>query len=162
MLRFNKRDIVIFGNCHEVVMYLSQLPISFPELTNSPPGAPVSVVIPTLTGEMNLPWVIRRLPSYAYEFVIAGGRSHDHTVDLARALWVDVVGVDEQRNGKDVAVHAGFAAASGDSIVFRSDYSDLWYGFIAFRRQCLEVLNWFSRPPATCAGLGSPTSLQPS
>lgn len=157
------------------------------------------MVIPTLNEAMNLPWVIRRMPSYVDEVVIVDGRSHDHTVDVARALRVDVVVVDEQRKGKGVAVRAGFAAASGDIIVMldadgsmdpqeigwfvsplqhdydfvkgsryvtgggsedltwlrnagnraltalantvlRSDYSDLCYGYIAFRRECLEVL----------------------
>ena len=34
---------------------------------------------------MNLSGVIRRMPSQVDEFVIVGGRSHDHTVDAARA-----------------------------------------------------------------------------
>jgi glycosyltransferase involved in cell wall biosynthesis len=159
----------------------------------------VSVVIPTLNEAMNLPWVLRRMPSYVDEVVIVDGRSIDHTVDVARALRLDVVVVAEQRKGKGVAVRAGFAAASGDIIVMldadgsmdpqeigwfvsplqhdydfvkgsryvtgggsedltwlrnagnrvltglantvlRSDYSDLCYGYIAFRRECLEVL----------------------
>ena len=161
--------------------------------------ASVSVVIPTLNEEMNLPWVLRRMPSYVDEVVIVDGRSHDHTVDVARALRVDVVVVAEPRKGKGIAVRAGFAAASGDIIVMldadgsmdpqeigwfvsplqhdydfvkgsryvtgggsedltwlrntgnrvltglantvlRSNYSDLCYGYIALRRECLEVL----------------------
>lgn len=157
------------------------------------------MVIPTLNEAMNLPWVIRRMPSYVDEVVIVDGRSHDHTVDVARALRVDVVVVDEKRKGKGVALRAGFAAASGDIIVMldadgsmdpqeigwfvsplqhdydfvkgsryvtgggsedltwlrsagnraftwmanavlRSNYSDLCYGYIAFRKECLEVL----------------------
>lgn len=183
-------------------MHLSistQLPVSLSEPTISSPRASVSVVIPTLNEAMNLPWVIRRMPSYVDEVVIVDGRSHDHTVDVARALRVDVVVVDEQRKGKGVALRAGFAAASGDIIVMldadgsmdpqeigwfvsplqhdydfvkgsryvtgggsedltwlrsagnraftwmansvlRSNYSDLCYGYIAFRKECLEVL----------------------
>jgi glycosyltransferase involved in cell wall biosynthesis len=186
----------------EVVRHLSistQLPISFSEPTVLSPRASVSVVIPTLNEAMNLPWVLRRMPSYVDEVVIVDGRSIDHTVDVARALRLDVVVVAEQRKGKGVAVRAGFAAASGDIIVMldadgsmdpqeigwfvsplqhdydfvkgsryvtgggsedltwlrnagnrvltglantvlRSDYSDLCYGYIAFRRECLEVL----------------------
>ena len=148
---------------------------------------------------MNLPWVLRRMPSYVDEVVIVDGRSRDHTIDVARALRVDVVVVAEPRKGKGIAVRAGFAAASGDiivmldadgsmdpqeigwfvsplqhdydfvkgsryvtgggsedltwlrnignrvltklaNIVLRSNYSDLCYGYIALRRECLEVL----------------------
>ncbi|MCA4135039.1 glycosyltransferase family 2 protein [Arthrobacter sp. M4] len=161
--------------------------------------ASVSVVIPTLNEEMNLPWVLRRMPSYVDEVVIVDGRSKDHTVDVARQVRVDVVVVAEPRKGKGVALRAGFAAASGDIIVMldadgsmdpreigwfvsplqhdydfvkgsryvtgggsedltflrsfgnraltqlantvlHSNYSDLCYGYIAFRRECLEVL----------------------
>jgi glycosyltransferase involved in cell wall biosynthesis len=159
----------------------------------------VSVVIPTLNEAKNLPWVLRRMPSYVDEVVIVDGRSKDNTVDVARALRMDVVIVNEPRKGKGVALRAGFAAASGDIIVMldadgsmdpreigwfvaplqhdydfvkgsryvtgggseditwlrnagnrgltglantvlHSNYSDLCYGYIAFRRQCLEVL----------------------
>jgi glycosyltransferase involved in cell wall biosynthesis len=161
--------------------------------------ASVSVVIPTLNEEKNLPWVLRRMPSYVDEVIIVDGRSEDNTVGVARALRADVVIVEEKRKGKGVALRAGFAAASGDIIVMldadgsmdpqeigwfvsplqhdydfvkgsryvtgggsedltwlrrtgnraltglantilRSNYSDLCYGYIAFRRECLEVL----------------------
>ncbi len=167
---------------------------------NAPtPLASVSVVIPTLNEAMNLPWVLRRMPSYVDEVVIVDGRSKDDTVDVARALRVDVLVVSEPRAGKGCALRAGFAAASGDIIVMldadgsmdpqeigwfisplqhdfdfvkgsrhvtgggsedltwlrrvgnqaltglanmvlHSNYSDLCYGYIAFRRECLEVL----------------------
>ncbi|TDK25586.1 glycosyltransferase family 2 protein [Arthrobacter crusticola] len=167
---------------------------------NAPtPLASVSVVIPTLNEAMNLPWVLRRMPSYVDEVVIVDGRSTDNTVKVARAVRGDVVIVNEQRKGKGVALRAGFAAASGDIIVMldadgsmdpqeigwfisplqhdfdfvkgsrhvtgggsedltwlrrvgnqaltglanmvlHSNYSDLCYGYIAFRRECLEVL----------------------
>jgi glycosyltransferase involved in cell wall biosynthesis len=161
--------------------------------------ASVSVVIPTLNEAMNLPWVLRRMPSYVDEVVIVDGRSHDRTVDVARALRMDVVVVAEPLKGKGIAVRSGFAAASGDIIVMldadgsmdpqeigwfisplqhdfdfvkgsryvtgggsedltwlrnagnkvltelanaalRSNYSDLCYGYIALRRECLDVL----------------------
>ncbi|MGO4192337.1 glycosyltransferase family 2 protein [Arthrobacter sp. YAF17] len=175
------------------------VPNSPAEQIAASPRASVSVVIPTLNEEMNLPWVLRRMPSYVDEVVIVDGRSHDHTIDVARALRVDVVVVAEPRKGKGIAVRAGFAAASGDIIVMldadgsmdpqeigwfvsplqhdydfvkgsryvtgggsedltwlrntgnrvltglantvlRSNYSDLCYGYIALRRECLEVL----------------------
>jgi glycosyltransferase involved in cell wall biosynthesis len=168
--------------------------------TTPPPASPsVSVVIPTLNEAMNLPWVLRRMPSYVDEVVIVDGRSLDGTVDVARAMRLDVVVVAEPRPGKGNAVRAGFAAASGDIIVMldgdgsmdpqeigwlvtplqheydfvkgsryvtgggsddltwlrssgnkvltalanavlHSDYSDLCYGYIALRRECVDIL----------------------
>lgn len=170
-----------------------------PQATPPPESPSVSVVIPTLNEAMNLPWVLRRMPSYVDEVVIVDGRSLDGTVDVARALRLDVVVVSELRPGKGNAVRAGFAAASGDIIVMldgdgsmdpqeigwlvtplqheydfvkgsryvtgggsdditwlrstgnrmltalantvlHSDYSDLCYGYIALRRECVEIL----------------------
>jgi glycosyltransferase involved in cell wall biosynthesis len=157
------------------------------------------VVIPTLNEAMNLPWVLRRMPSYVDEVVIVDGRSLDSTVDVARALRLDVVVVSEPQAGKGFAVRAGLAAASGDiivmldadgsmdpqeigwfisplqhefdfvkgsryvtgggseditllrsagnrtltrlaNLVLHSNYSDLCYGYIAMRRECLQIL----------------------
>ncbi len=167
----------------------------------APPAAnpTVSVVIPTLNEAMNLPWVLRRMPSYVDEVVIVDGRSLDATVDVARALRLDVVVVAETRPGKGNAIRAGFAAATGDIIVMldgdgsmdpqeigwlvtplqhdydfvkgsryvtgggsddltwlrsngnraltglanavlHSNYSDLCYGYIALRRECVDIL----------------------
>lgn len=170
-----------------------------PQTTPPPANPSVSVVIPTLNEAMNLPWVLRRMPSYVDEVVIVDGRSLDGTVDVARALRLDVVVVAEPRPGKGNAVRAGFAAASGDIIVMldgdgsmdpqeigwlvtplqheydfvkgsryvtgggsddltllrsggnrmltwlanavlHSDYSDLCYGYIALRRECVDIL----------------------
>jgi glycosyltransferase involved in cell wall biosynthesis len=185
-----------------VVRLLSISP-QLPALLSEPgllaPQASISVVIPTLNEEKNLPWVLRRMPAYVDEVVIVDGRSQDNTVEVARALRSDAVIVNEPRKGKGVALRAGFAAASGDIIVMldadgsmdpqeigwfvaplqhdfdfvkgsrhvtgggsedltrlrkagnkaltglanavlHSNYSDLCYGYIAFRRECLEVL----------------------
>lgn len=162
-------------------------------------GPSLSVVIPTLNEAMNLPWVLRRMPMYVDEVIIVDGRSLDSTVDVARALRLDVVVVSEPRAGKGNAVRAGFAAATGDIIVMldgdgsmdpqeigwlvtplqyeydfvkgsryitgggsddltrlrssgnraltwlanavlNSDYSDLCYGFLALRRECVDIL----------------------
>ena len=165
----------------------------------SSPVPSVSVVIPTLNEAMNLPWVLRRMPSYVDEVVVVDGRSLDLTVEVARALRLDVVVVAETHPGKGAAIRAGFAACSGDIIVMldadgsmdpqeigwfvsplqhdfdfvkgsryvtgggsedltwlrnsgnrvltgltnavlHSNFSDLCYGYIALRRECLEVL----------------------
>jgi glycosyltransferase involved in cell wall biosynthesis len=180
------------------VSIANQIPFSLPQPEVSS-AASVSVVIPTLNEAMNLPWVLRRMPSYVDEVIIVDGRSTDLTVDVARSVRVDVVVVAEPRKGKGIALRAGFAAAAGDIIVMldadgsmdpreigwflaplqhdydfvkgsryvtgggseditwlrslgnrtltqlantvlHSNYSDLCYGYIAFRRQCLDIL----------------------
>lgn len=176
-----------------------QLPGSITAEDVAPGRASVSVVIPTLNEEQNIPWVLRRMPKYVDEVVIVDGRSTDNTVGVARAVRDDIVVVDEQRKGKGVALRSGFAAATGDIIVMldadgsmdpqeigwfvsplqhdydfvkgsryvtgggsedltwlrrtgnraltvlantvlHSNYSDLCYGYIAFRRECVEIL----------------------
>ncbi|RJT83048.1 glycosyltransferase family 2 protein [Arthrobacter cheniae] len=176
-----------------------QLPISFSKPTATPGRASISVVIPTLNEARNIPWVLRRMPTYVDEVVIVDGRSTDNTVGVAQALREDIVVVNEKRKGKGVALRSGFAAATGDIIVMldadgsmdpqeigwfvsplqhdydfvkgsryvtgggsedltwlrrtgnraltglanavlHSNYSDLCYGYIAFRRECLVVL----------------------
>ncbi|TQJ34516.1 glycosyltransferase family 2 protein [Arthrobacter sp. SLBN-122] len=164
-----------------------------------PGKASVSVVIPTLNEARNIPWVLRRMPSYVDEVIIVDGRSTDNTVGVAQAIRDNLVIVNEPRKGKGVALRSGFAAASGDIIVMldadgsmdpqeigwfvsplqhdydfvkgsrhvtgggsedltrlrkagnqaltqlanavlHSNYSDLCYGYIAFRRECLDIL----------------------
>ena len=97
-------------------MHLSQLPISSSGLTIKSPRASVSAVISAPNKAVNHSWCIRRLPSFVDEIGTVGRRSRDHTVDVARALRVDVV-VVEQRRGKGVAVRAGLATASGNIVV---------------------------------------------
>ncbi|MGN8130184.1 glycosyltransferase family 2 protein [Paenarthrobacter sp. 22069] len=176
-----------------------QLPITFATPATESVKASISVVIPTLNEARNIPWVLRRMPSYVDEVIIVDGRSTDNTVGVAQAIRDDLVIVNEQRKGKGVALRSGFAAASGDIIVMldadgsmdpqeigwfvsplqhdydfvkgsrhvtgggsedltrlrragnraltrlantvlHSNYSDLCYGYIAFRRECLEIL----------------------
>ena len=77
----------------------------------------VSFVIPTLNEEKNLPYLMPRLPEWAYEVVIVDGRSTDRTVEIARQLRPDVIIVMEPKPGKGAALRAGFNAARGDVIV---------------------------------------------
>jgi glycosyltransferase involved in cell wall biosynthesis len=77
----------------------------------------VSFVIPTLNEEKNLPYLMPRLPEWAYEVIIVDGRSTDRTVEIARQLRHDVIIVTEPKPGKGAALRAGFNAARGDVIV---------------------------------------------
>jgi glycosyltransferase involved in cell wall biosynthesis len=77
----------------------------------------VSVVIPTLNEERNLPHVFAKLPSMITEVVVVDGGSKDRTVEVARQLRPDAVIVQQTRTGKGNALACGFAACTGDIIV---------------------------------------------
>src|SRR3712207_2649353 len=77
----------------------------------------VSVVIPTLNEERNLPHVFAKLPDGIDEVILVDGGSVDRTVEVARELRPDVVVVHQTRTGKGNALACGFAACTGDVIV---------------------------------------------
>ncbi|PRY33442.1 glycosyltransferase family 2 protein [Pseudosporangium ferrugineum] len=77
----------------------------------------VSVVIPTLNEERNLPHVFAKLPAGIDEVIVVDGGSVDRTVEVARELRPDVVIVQQTRTGKGNALACGFAACTGDLIV---------------------------------------------
>jgi len=77
----------------------------------------VTVVIPALNEERNLPHIAAAMPTDVDEIVVVDGHSEDRTVEVARLLWPDAVVVRQTRAGKGNALACGFAAASGDIIV---------------------------------------------
>jgi glycosyltransferase involved in cell wall biosynthesis len=77
----------------------------------------VSVVIPALNEERNLPHVFAKLPAGISEVIVVDGGSVDRTVEVARELRPDVVIVQQTRTGKGNALACGFAACTGDIIV---------------------------------------------
>jgi glycosyltransferase involved in cell wall biosynthesis len=77
----------------------------------------VSVVIPTLNEEENLPHVLPRLPDGLHEVIIVDGNSSDGTTAAARRLRPDVRLVSQPGRGKGDALQAGFRACTGDVIV---------------------------------------------
>jgi putative flippase GtrA len=87
------------------------------EIPRDVPHPRVSVIIPTLNEERNLPWVAFRMPCDIDEIVLVNGASMDNTADVARRLWPDAVHIDQTRKGKGNALACGIAAASGDIIV---------------------------------------------
>ena len=86
-------------------------------IPHSSPRPTVSVVIPALNEERNLPHVASRMPHDVDEVVFVNGDSTDNTAAVARQLWPDAVHVQQTRSGKGNALACGFAAASGDIIV---------------------------------------------
>jgi glycosyltransferase involved in cell wall biosynthesis len=77
----------------------------------------VSVVVPTLNEERNLPQLFASIPDIVDEIVLVDGYSTDRTVELARELRPDVRVVYQTRRGKGNALCQGFEAANGDIIV---------------------------------------------
>jgi glycosyltransferase involved in cell wall biosynthesis len=77
----------------------------------------VSVIIPALNEERNLPFVAARMPVEVDEIVVVNGDSRDDTAKVARSLWPDGVHIQQTRRGKGNALACGFAVATGDIIV---------------------------------------------
>jgi glycosyltransferase involved in cell wall biosynthesis len=80
-------------------------------------GVRVSVVIPTLNEEKNLPYVLSALPRGLHEVIVVDGLSTDETVAVARRLRPDARIVLQTGRGKGNALAAGFAASTGDIVV---------------------------------------------
>lgn len=77
----------------------------------------VTVVIPAMNEERNLPHVAARMPTDIDEIVFVDGNSVDNTVGVARELWPQARFVTQTRKGKGNALACGFAEATGDIIV---------------------------------------------
>jgi glycosyltransferase involved in cell wall biosynthesis len=76
----------------------------------------VSVIIPALNEERNIPHVFERIPEDIHQVVLVDGRSVDDTVAVARRLRPDVCVVSQTRKGKGNALACGFEAATGEVI----------------------------------------------
>jgi glycosyltransferase involved in cell wall biosynthesis len=80
-------------------------------------GVRVSVVIPALNEEENLPYVFAALPQGLHELIVVDGHSTDRTVAVAQQLRPDARIVIQTGRGKGNALAAGFAACTGDIVV---------------------------------------------
>ncbi|WP_081686052.1 glycosyltransferase family 2 protein [Candidatus Solirubrobacter pratensis] len=107
------------GSPVSAITWLTEAPpVTGPGLERSPSAAPrVSVVIPTLNEERNLPFVFERLPSSLHEVIVVDGHSTDGTVEAARRLRPDVRVLHQRGRGKGNALQEGFAACTGEIIV---------------------------------------------
>jgi glycosyltransferase involved in cell wall biosynthesis len=77
----------------------------------------ISVVIPALNEERNLPHVLTQVPDHVTEILVVDGLSTDRTIAVARETLPDVRIVEQQGRGKGNALQAGFAACKGDVVV---------------------------------------------
>jgi hypothetical protein len=85
--------------------------------SNGAPAPTVSVVIPALNEERNLPHVFAKLPTGITEVILVDGGSIDRTIAVARQLRPDITVVHQTRTGKGNALACGFAACTSDIIV---------------------------------------------
>jgi glycosyltransferase involved in cell wall biosynthesis len=100
------------------------LQLSKDGLPTLPDLAPtVSVILPCLNEQRNLPRLLAQMPAGA-ELVLVDGGSTDGTIATVRELWPDVVVVQQTRKGKGNALVCGFAAASGDILVMLDGSND--------------------------------------
>lgn len=77
----------------------------------------MSAVIPALNEELNVGWVLGRLPDVVDEVIVVDGLSTDDTLGAARRARPDVRCIHEMTPGKGAALRAGFAAARGEYVV---------------------------------------------
>jgi glycosyltransferase involved in cell wall biosynthesis len=77
----------------------------------------ISVVVPTLNEEPNLPFVLPGIGAWVDEVILVDGRSTDRTLEVAQALLPNLKIVHQEGEGKGDGLRAGFAAATGDIIV---------------------------------------------
>jgi glycosyltransferase involved in cell wall biosynthesis len=77
----------------------------------------VSVVVPAVNEEGNLPFVLPKIGEWVDEVILVDGRSTDRTLAVARELLPKLRIVHQVRTGKGDGLRAGFAAATGDIIV---------------------------------------------
>lgn len=89
-----------------------------PGRSRSRPRRPtLSVVIPALNEEENLPFVFAHIPAEVDEVILVDGESIDDTIAVARALRPDVRLVRQTGSGKGAALRCGVSASSGDIVI---------------------------------------------
>lgn len=86
-------------------------PVEVPEPTT------ITVVVPTMNEELNIAWVLERIPSYVDEVLVVDGHSRDATVEVARRVCPHVRVVQQRGCGKGAAMRTGFEDATGDYVV---------------------------------------------
>lgn len=77
----------------------------------------VSVIIPAMNEQENLPHVLPRVPDWVHEVILVDGHSHDNTIEVAKSLRPDIHIVQQTNKGKGDALRCGFHVATGDVVV---------------------------------------------
>jgi glycosyltransferase involved in cell wall biosynthesis len=84
--------------------------------TDTAKPASVTVVVPTLNEERNLPMVLARVPA-EYECIVVDGHSKDDSVQAARTARPDALVMRQTGTGKGNALLDGIKHATGEIIV---------------------------------------------
>jgi rSAM/selenodomain-associated transferase 2 len=95
----------------------------------------LSVIIPTLDEEANLPRVLASLPADA-EIIISDGQSRDRSVEIAKKHGARVV---VGARGRGAQMNLGAASATGDILVFLHADCELGGGVIEAIRAALRA-----------------------
>lgn len=74
----------------------------------------ISVVIPTLDEEENLPYILKNIPKYISEVIIVDGYSKDKTLEIAKKYNTKIL---YDKRGKGSALIKGLNAAKGDIVI---------------------------------------------
>jgi glycosyltransferase involved in cell wall biosynthesis len=77
----------------------------------------ITLLIPALNEEKNLPHVLPRIPPVVDEVLLVDGHSTDRTMALARELRPDIRLLSQDGKGKGNAVKYGVKHATGDIVV---------------------------------------------
>ncbi len=77
----------------------------------------ITLIVPTLNEEGNLPYVLPSIPSFVDEILIVDGHSTDNTVEVARKLCPRAKIIYQEGKGKGNALRTGFIASTGNIIV---------------------------------------------
>ena len=77
----------------------------------------VSVVVPALNEERNIPHVLARIPDGVHEVILVDGNSTDNTIAVAREFMPSITVVTQEGRGKGAALRTGFAAVTGEIVV---------------------------------------------
>jgi glycosyltransferase involved in cell wall biosynthesis len=77
----------------------------------------VSVIVPAMNEELNLPYVLPRIGYWVDEVILVDGRSTDDTRIVAVELSPGIRVIEQRGEGKGAALRSGFAEANGDLIV---------------------------------------------
>ena len=85
-------------------------------ISNSSRADDLSIIVPTMNEEQNLPHVLPYLPRDA-EIIIVDGHSSDKTIEVAKKLRPDAVILVQPGRGKGNAMRYGFKHATRDLII---------------------------------------------
>jgi hypothetical protein len=82
-----------------------------------PDHVTVSVVIPAMNEEKNLPHLLPLIPDWVHEILLVDGNSTDRTIEVAQEICPRIRIVMQEGRGKGAALRMGFRSAKGNIIV---------------------------------------------